>query len=76
MIIIIGYIMIAVGLMISAFFIFMLHRNEWVYEERMRILYHSGTDSMECLVNYGKLVEYNEMLWKFWVWDVKKFEKK
>ena len=47
--------------------IFMLFRNKWVFNQRIATL---NTDMKE----YGKLAEYNTMLFKFWIWDIEKFK--
>lgn len=60
------YIPLAVPSIILLAVIFGLIRNWWVFDVRMRLLH----------VNYGlykKLPEYDAMMYRFWVWSVKKF---
>lgn len=53
------------------FNLFILFRNEWVYKKRMEILRgENGTKE------HDKLVDYNTMVWKFWIWNVEKFKEK
>lgn len=50
--------------MIACFF--MLIRNRWVFNARKKILYSDFT-------LYKKLPEYDEMMRRFWVWNIKDF---
>lgn len=47
-------------------FTFLLIRNEWVWAQRRKAI-----DSGE----WDRLPDWNVMLLKFWIWDVKKFLK-
>ncbi|HHA2247819.1 TPA: hypothetical protein ACOEHG_002700 [Enterobacter ludwigii] len=49
------------------FCIFMLVRNEWVFEARQRVMHQDG------YLTYQRLPSYHVMMWHFWIWDVKKF---
>jgi hypothetical protein len=44
----------------------MLVRNNWVYRERVRLLWSDPAA-------YERLPSYNRMILRFWVWDVAKF---
>lgn len=46
--------------------IFGMIRNEWVERKRVELI-HCDYSA------YLKLVSYDTMMWKFWVWDVYKF---
>lgn len=52
------------------FCIYMLFRNDAVYNFRMSVLRVRG------LEEYDRLPEYDEMMRKFWVWPLEKFFKK
>jgi hypothetical protein len=60
-------------LIVYAFLIVILlvygYRNYWVYEVRMKLL---CTDNQA----YDNLISYEEMMEKWWIWDVKKLTKK
>jgi len=45
---------------------FMLIRNAWVYRVRTRLLHAD-------MGRYDKLVSYEEMLRRFWIWDIERF---
>lgn len=51
------------------FGLFMLVRNHWVYSVRSSALNKS-------LGEYYKLTSYDNMLWRFWIWDVEQFKAK
>lgn len=57
-----------IGMTTTFFCVFMLFRNKWVYDQRIKIL-----DSD--LSKYRKLPDYDTMLNKFWIWNVDKFIK-
>ncbi|WP_208952278.1 hypothetical protein [Rahnella sp. ChDrAdgB13] len=48
---------------------FVLHRNEWVYKQRMKVLF--GENGFK---EFQKLPSYDAMMRKFWIWDVNKFK--
>jgi len=48
--------------------LFIIIRNNWVFNNRTRIL---KSDYKK----YNKLLPYNDMLFRFWVWDVNKLIK-
>lgn len=45
-----------------------MYRNYWVFENRNKLL---TSDINE----FKKLVSYNQMYWKVWIWDINKFKK-
>jgi len=47
------------------FGVIMMIRNKWVLNQRLSIDY----------TLYDKLPSYNEMMFKFWIWDINKFIK-
>lgn len=47
---------------------FLLLRNDWIYKELVNLI-----DSD--FISYKRLPSYDVMLWKIWVWDIKKFLK-
>lgn len=55
---------IASGAFGLAFCVMMLLRNEWVFRKRCSL---RGTP------DYDRLPSYNEMVRRWWVWDIKKF---
>lgn len=59
---------LCIAYFVGAFF--MLVRSQWVYSNRMRLLRESGGLNL-----YNQLPPYKEMVWRFWIWDVRKFLK-
>ncbi len=57
-----------IGMTTAFFCIFMLFRNKWVYNQRIKLLDHDS-------IKYRKLPDYDTMLNTFWIWDVNKFIK-
>ncbi len=53
---------------ILLFLAFMWYRNNWVHKTRMKI-------AREDIREYAELIDYNSMLWKFWVFDIEKLKK-
>lgn len=45
-----------------------IYRNYWVFENRNKLL-------MSDVNEFKKLVFYNQMYWKVWIWDINKFKK-
>ncbi len=45
-------------------------RNEWVYQQRAHLI---DTFAGGWLVDY--YASYDEMMRKFWIWDIRKFRK-
>ncbi len=48
------------------FCLFMLVRNDWVYQARFRVAF-------EDRAAYERLPSYSAMMWRLWVWDIQKF---
>lgn len=48
--------------------VFIEIRNKWVYKNRIKLI----DDDWKA---YKKLPSYNQMMFKFWVWDINKFIK-
>jgi len=44
--------------------VMMFLRNQWVYRNRMKLI---------LTPDYERLPTYNEMMRRWWVWDIKKF---
>lgn len=63
---VIFYAILFFSFFVGVFAIYILFRNEWVYNCRTFLL-HSNYDT------YKKLPSYDKMVLKFWVWDVNKF---
>ncbi|PKB90925.1 hypothetical protein A8A01_03195 [Ewingella americana] len=65
------FLIIAIAIPVSALLwcVFMLHRNSWVYKQRMKVLH--GENGFN---EHQKLPSYDYMMRKFWVWDVNKFK--
>jgi hypothetical protein len=47
------------------YFLFLMYRNSWVYETRIRVDYDIRR----------QLISYEEMVAKFWIWDINKLMK-
>ena len=52
--------------------VYMLFRNEWVFEQRGKLIYYN-IDGHLIILEYE---DYDTMMRKFWVWDIEKFKKK
>lgn len=61
-----SFILFAISGTILIFASLLMFRNDWVYRTRIKILY-------EDMRTYRRLPEYTEMVWRFWIWDVRKF---
>jgi hypothetical protein len=48
--------------------IFILCRNEWVYKKRTEIIDNHFHE-------YFNYISYNDMVLKFWIWDIEKMRK-
>ena len=53
------------------FSIFMLFRNHWVYEKLMEL--NRFENGIHLIKQYS---DYDQIFFKFWVWDIEKFKKK
>jgi hypothetical protein len=63
---------ITLYLIILTLSILLLIRNKWVSKSRMNVL---KNDDIELgLIEYTRLQSYDEMIYKFWIWDVEKFK--
>lgn len=56
---------VALAVMVSCGF--MMHRSNWVFSQRAKILNRN-------LKEYETLVDFNTMMRKFWIWDIEKFK--
>lgn len=63
---IIFFILLGVCILVVLFALFMMFRNEWNCSQRLYLIDHD-------LESYNKLPPYSTTLWKFWIWDIKKF---
>ena len=64
-------ILMAAPLALAAFGVFMLCRNEWVFRERRRLL--NTMPISEGLRLHRSLPDYDVMMRRFWIWDVRRF---
>lgn len=75
-----------VSCLLFLFILMMIYRNQWVYDHRMNILETNFIEKMKLINdrNYtetpkspslSEYIEYNEMLLRFWVWDIEKLRK-
>lgn len=64
-------------LIVTAFFVYILIRNQLVYIARGRFInffYEEDHDGYASGKRFHEaLPSYDEMLWKFWVWPLSKF---
>lgn len=65
--------MIAALLLGMIFTLFMLKRNDWVLAKRLGVLNDPNLSIYKKLEQYERLISYDQMLWRFWVWDIRKF---
>ena len=59
----------------ALFSLLMLFRNNWVYNKRTEIL-NRQTNLSDLNNEYDRLPSYDQMMWRFWIWDIEKFIKK
>lgn len=59
-------ILLLCGLFLIFLSAFMLIRNNWVYDERVKLMHRNMDD-------YNSLPSYNRMFFEFWVWDIERF---
>lgn len=69
------FIIVAILIFVLISSIIFLFRNEWVMKHRLEILLNKNNTLKESLDEFKTLASYNEMLYKFWIWDVEKFKK-
>ena len=48
--------------------LFSMYRNTWVFNVRAKILDEDYDE-------FKKLVSFNQMFWKVWIWDINKFKR-
>ena len=64
-------------LIVTAFFVYILIRNQLVYIARGRFInyfYEEDLNGYDAGKRFNEaLPSYDEMLWKFWVWPLSKF---
>lgn len=53
--------------------LFALIRNQWVFNGRMKILNRQPQGSG--LDEFKTLISYDEMMRKWWIWDIEKLKK-
>jgi hypothetical protein len=56
---------------------FMLYRNRWVYRERTRLIseYYLSRDYEPAWRWDANYLSYDEMMRRWWIWDVEKLRK-
>jgi MFS-type transporter involved in bile tolerance (Atg22 family) len=54
--------------LLATMLVVMVQRNNWVYKVRMEFI-------VENIGSENELVSYDEMMCKFWIWDINKFIK-
>lgn len=47
--------------------LFILIRSEWVFKKRMELNRHEN--GVHVITEY---IDYNQMVFKFWIWDIEK----
>ena len=68
------YVIILVALSIGFFALFLMFRNNWVYEKRIDIILKSPVAKHRDIIKQYK--SYNEMLFRFWIWNIEKLRMK
>lgn len=53
--------------------LFMLFRVHWVFNKRMEILRNTDVSTSDRNSLYERLPSFNEMMLRWWIWDVNKF---
>jgi len=62
------YVLTSISVIFIFITVFIWIRNNWVYKNRIKLI----DDDWEA---YKKLPSYDQMMFKFWVWDINKFIK-
>ena len=57
------YYLIILCFVAEIFIAYMWFRNEWVYKQQAKLI-QLGT--------YKNYINYEEMFWRFWIWDIEK----
>lgn len=57
------YYLIILCFVAEIFLAYMWFRNEWVYKQQAKLI-QFGT--------YKNYINYEEMFWRFWIWDIEK----
>ena len=60
--------MVAISAIGIAICMFMVYRNNWVHDQRTQLL-------AERLGEYDLYLDYHQMLYRFWIWDIEKLKK-
>lgn len=64
-------------LIVTAFFVYILIRNQLIYITRGRFINYFYTEDPDGYaagkIFHEALPNYDEMLWRFWVWPLSKF---
>lgn len=64
-------------LIVTAFFVYIMIRNQLVYIARGRFIDYFYTEDHDGYASgkrfHEALPSYDEMMWKFWVWPLSKF---
>ena len=61
------YYLIILCFVAEIFLAYMWFRNQWVYEWQAKLV-QFGT--------YKNYIDYDEMFWRFWIWDIEKMRVK
>jgi hypothetical protein len=71
-------ILISPFILLSFLLSFFLIRNQWVYQVRIKTIGNPDPPwyMKNRSVTYEELLSYDEMMYKWWVWDVEKLRKK
>lgn len=49
----------------------MIVRINWVLHARLRVLDKQPPE--QAVIEYELLPSFDQMMWRFWIWDIKKF---
>lgn len=67
-------IIICVSLIIVA--VFFLKRNDWVYIQSIILVNKLADQRKLSDEELDKYLSYNQMLFRFWIWDIEKLKRK
>ena len=58
-------------LILISFLVLLLIRNNWVYNKRTSL--NRFENNIHLIQQY---IDYDEMMFRFWIWDIKKLKKR
>jgi hypothetical protein len=63
--------MIWIPVLLSVFSLYLSIRNWWVFKHQTKLNRFEGNEHV-----IKQYLDYDAMMWKFWIWDIEKLRKK